>query len=51
MAINKFFRWLYNQYQNNVMDQKRWITSPCMQGVKQLSRKETDQLSVFLFYE
>jgi hypothetical protein len=41
MAINKFFRWLYNQYQNNVMDQKRWITSPCMQGVKQLSRKET----------
>ena len=43
MAINKFFRWLYNQYQNNVMDQKRWIAPLCMQGVKQLSRKETSR--------
>ena len=41
MAINKFFRWLYNQYQNNETDQKRWIAPLCMQGVKQLSRKES----------
>ena len=40
MVINKFFRWLYNQYQNNEFDQKEWITPACMQGVKQLSRKE-----------
>ena len=25
MTINKFFKWLYNQYQNNESDQKKWI--------------------------
>lgn len=49
MVLNKFFRWLYNyfyqEYKNNnngqELDQKNWITPPCMQGIKQLARKET----------
>jgi len=45
MVLNKFFRWLYNQYNyehnNGELDQKNWITPACMQGIKQLSRKET----------
>jgi integrase len=40
MILSKFFRWFYNQYQNNEMDQKKWITPECMQGVKQFLRKE-----------
>ena len=40
MILSKFFRWFYNQYQNNEMDQKKWITPNCMQGVKQFPRKE-----------
>lgn len=49
MVLNKFFRWLYNYYyqhnkdsnDNNELDQKNWITPSCMQGIKQLSRKES----------
>jgi len=46
MVLNKFFRWLYNYYyqhnkENGELDQKNWITPPCMQGIKQLSRKES----------
>jgi hypothetical protein len=37
MILNKFFRWLYNQ---NECDSKRWITPPCIQGIRQLSKKE-----------
>lgn len=37
MILNKFFRWLYNQ---NEGDSKKWITPPCMQGIRQLSKKE-----------
>jgi hypothetical protein len=37
MILNKFFRWLYNQ---NEGDNKKWITPPCMQGIRQLSKKE-----------
>ena len=40
MVLSKFFRWLYNFYKNNESDQKKWITPPSMQGIKQLSRKE-----------
>jgi len=40
MVLNKFFRWLYNHHQNNESDHEKWITSPYMQGIKQLSRKE-----------
>jgi hypothetical protein len=40
MILNKFFRWFYNQYQNNEMDQKKWITPLCMQGIKQFVKKE-----------
>jgi hypothetical protein len=36
MALLKFFRWLYNQ---NEPDNKKWITPPCMQGIRQLLRK------------
>jgi integrase len=37
MILSKFFRWLYNK---NEFDSKKWITPPCMQGIKQLPRKE-----------
>lgn len=37
MILSKFFRWLYNQ---NEADHKKWLTPPCMQGVKILARKE-----------
>ena len=40
MVLSKFFRWLYNFYKNNEVDQKNWITPQCIQGIKQLSRKE-----------
>ena len=40
MVLSKFFRWFYNSYKNNESDQKKWITPPSMQGIKQLSRKE-----------
>jgi hypothetical protein len=37
MVLSKFFRWLYNQ---NEADHNKWLTPPCMQGVKILARKE-----------
>ncbi len=37
MVLSKFFRWLYNQ---NEPDHDKWLTPPCMQGVKLLARKE-----------
>jgi integrase len=37
MVLSKFFRWLYNQ---NEVDHIKWLTPPCMQGVKVLARKE-----------
>jgi hypothetical protein len=40
MVLNKFFRWLYNHYQNSESDHEKWIAAPYMQGIKQLSRKE-----------
>ena len=40
MLLSKFFRWIYNQYKNNETDPKKWVTSLCMQGIKQLPRKE-----------
>ncbi len=40
MTISKFIRWLYNLYQNNEIDQKKWITPSCMEGIKQFPRKE-----------
>jgi hypothetical protein len=39
-VLNKFFRWIYNFYENNETDQKKWITPQCMQGVKHFTRKE-----------
>jgi integrase len=36
-VLMKFFRWLYNQ---NEPDSNKWITPPCMQGIRQLLRKE-----------
>jgi integrase len=38
MVLSKFFRWLYNFDKD--IDQKQWITPMCMQGIKQLPRKE-----------
>jgi integrase len=38
MIIRKFFRWLYNH--QNEPDRSKWISPPCIQGIKQLSRKE-----------
>lgn len=38
MIISKFFRWLYNYH--NEPDCNKWITPPCIQGIKQLPRKE-----------
>jgi len=40
IVLSNFFRWLYNLYQNNESDQKMDYSS-CMQGIKQLTRKET----------
>lgn len=40
MTLSKFYRWFYNQYQNNEMDQKKWKTPFCMQGIKQFRRIE-----------
>jgi integrase len=40
MVLSKFFRWYYNYFQNNEADQKKWVTPICMQGIKQLARKE-----------
>ena len=39
-VLSKFFRWFYSQYQNNEMDQKKWTTPLCMQGIKDFPRKE-----------
>jgi integrase len=48
MVLNKLFRWLYNYYyqynkvkNNGKLEQKKCITPLCMQGIKQLSRKQT----------
>jgi integrase len=38
MVISKFFKWLYN-YQDEP-DSSKWVAPPCVQGIKQLSRKE-----------
>jgi hypothetical protein len=38
MVISKFFKWLYN-YQDEP-DSSKWIAPPCVQGIKQFSRKE-----------
>ena len=40
MILCKFFKWLYNLYQNNEVDQKKWMKPQCMQGIKQFPRKE-----------
>jgi integrase len=37
MILSKFFRWLYNQQEP---DYKKWIIPPCLNGIKQLPRKE-----------
>jgi len=37
MILSKFFRWLYNK---NEFDSKKWITPSCMEGIRQLPRKE-----------
>lgn len=44
MGLNKFFRQLYNYYyqynknkDNGELDQNKWITPPCMQGIEQPS--------------
>jgi integrase len=37
MILSKFFRWLYNK---NEHDSKKWITPSCMEGIRQLARKE-----------
>jgi Phage integrase, N-terminal SAM-like domain len=37
IVLSKFFRWIYNQ---NEADHNKWLTPPCMQGVKILARKE-----------
>jgi integrase len=41
MVLSKFFRWFYNRNQNNESDHGKCITPACMQGIKQLLRKET----------
>jgi hypothetical protein len=38
MVISKFFKWLYNYHSEP--DSNKWITPPCVQGIKQLPRKE-----------
>ncbi len=37
IILNKFFRWLYNPDESNP---KNRITPPCMQGIRQLPRKQ-----------
>ncbi len=37
IIFSKFFRWMYNK---DEPDNKKWITPPCMQGIKHLPRKE-----------
>jgi hypothetical protein len=37
MILGKFFRWRYNR---NESDFKKWITPPCINGVKPLKRME-----------
>jgi hypothetical protein len=37
IILGKFFRWLYNQQES---DFRKWITPPCVNGIKQLPRKE-----------
>jgi integrase len=41
MVLSKFFRWFYNRDQNSESDHDKCITPSCMQGIKQLLRKET----------
>jgi integrase/recombinase XerD len=38
MVINKFFKWLYNN--QDEPDHRKWISPPCIQGIRQLPRKE-----------
>lgn len=38
MVISKFFRWLYNYHTEP--DSNKWIPPPCIQGIRQLPRKE-----------
>ena len=38
MVICKFFRWLCNYHTEP--DSNKWITPPCIQGIRQLPRKE-----------
>ena len=40
MILSKFFRWLHNLYNNNEVDQKKWRTPQCMEGIKQFKRQE-----------
>ena len=41
MVLSKFFRWLYNHiYQNNEIDQKKWITTTMYARNQAISRKE-----------
>jgi integrase len=37
MILYKFFRWLYNQ---NEPERKKWISPPCVQGIRALRKKE-----------
>jgi integrase len=58
MVLNKFFRWVYNREEP---DHQKWVTPPCMQGIRRLPRKEkspyrpsdiwtNEEHSVFLKY-
>ena len=58
LVFRKFFNWLHNQ---NEPDKEKWITPACMQGIKQLKRKEkstykphdmrtTEENAIFLKY-
>ena len=40
MILSKFFKWLYNFYKNNDVDQKKWMKPQFMQGIKPFPRKE-----------
>src|SRR3712207_2483420 len=37
MVLSKFFRWFYNK---DEYDKEKWTTPDCLQGTKQLRRKE-----------
>jgi len=37
MILSKFFRWFYNKLE---FDSKKWINPACMEGIRQLRRKE-----------